>query len=59
MLGNLIKEYLFNNDNKEEIIKELNKHIDIPFINEKTEAKIINAIYSVFEEVLGKVLDKK
>jgi len=59
MLGSLIKEYLFNNNNKEEIIKELNKHVDNPMINEKTEAKIINDDYRVFEEVLGKVLDKK
>jgi|TARA_R100001086_G_scaffold249972_1_gene192186 hypothetical protein len=58
MLGAMVKEYLFNEKNKEEIIKELNKHVDIPFINEKTEAKIINAVYSVFEEVLGKVLSK-
>jgi|TARA_R100000030_G_C3211720_1_gene113515 hypothetical protein len=58
MLGAMVKEYLFNENNKEEIIKELNKHVDIPFINEKTEAKIINAVYSVFEEVLGKVLSK-
>ena len=58
MLGAMVIEYLFNEKNKEEIIKELNKHVDIPFINEKTEAKIINAVYSVFEEVLGKVLSK-
>ena len=47
MLGAMVKEYLFNENNKEEIIKELNKHVDIPFINEKTEAKIFEAIWEL------------
>ena len=38
---------------------ELNKNINIPIINEKTEEKIIEAIYEVFENVMGEVIGKK
>ncbi len=51
-------EYLFNDDNKAKIIDELNKNVNIPIINEDTEEKVIAAIYNVFEDVMGKVLNK-
>jgi hypothetical protein len=55
----MIMEYLFNGENKEKIIDELNKNINIPIINEETEEKILEAIYGVFENVMGDVLSKK
>ena len=54
----MIMEYLFNDDNKAKIIDELNKNVNIPIINEDTEEKVIAAIYNVFEDVMGKVLNK-
>jgi len=45
-------DYLFNEETKSSIIKALNDEVDIPFINEKTEAKILDALYSVVEDVL-------
>ena len=51
-------EYLFNEDNKQKVIDELNKNVNIPIINEDTEEKIISAIYEVFEDVMGKVINK-
>jgi hypothetical protein len=48
----LINEYLFNDDMKAKVIKALNDNIDIPFISEKTEGKILDALYSSVEEVL-------
>tara|TARA_R110000744_G_scaffold209316_3_gene328192 strand:- start:2210 stop:2389 length:180 start_codon:yes stop_codon:yes gene_type:complete len=57
-LANMMVDYLMNEDTKAEIIQELNKRIDIPIINEKTEAKVLNSIYSVVEDVLKKVLLK-
>tara|TARA_R100000388_G_C7146970_1_gene112703 strand:+ start:215 stop:373 length:159 start_codon:yes stop_codon:yes gene_type:complete len=51
-------EYLFNEENKQKVIDELNKNVNIPIINEDTEEKIISAIYEVFEDVMGKVLKK-
>lgn len=59
MIQKMIMEYLFNNDNKEKIIDELNKNINIPIINEDTEEKILEAIYGVFENVMGDILSKK
>ena len=58
MIQDMIMKYLFNDDNKEKIIDELNMNVNIPIINEDTEEKIISAIYDVFEDVMGKVLSK-
>ena len=58
MIQKMIMEYLFNDDNKAKIIDELNKNVNIPIINEDTEGKVIAAIYNVFEDVMGKVLNK-
>tara|TARA_A100001011_G_C14284787_1_gene833142 strand:- start:1234 stop:1410 length:177 start_codon:yes stop_codon:yes gene_type:complete len=58
MIQKMIMEYLFNDDNKQKIIDELNKSVNIPIINEDTEEKVIAAIYNVFEDVMGKVLSK-
>ena len=57
MIQKMIMEYLFNDDNKAKIIDELNKNVNIPIINEDTEEKVIAAIYNVFEDVIGKVLN--
>ena len=48
----LLIKYLFNEETKASIIKALNDEIDIPFINEKTEGKILDAVYSVVEDVM-------
>ena len=58
MIQEMIMKYLFNDKNRDKIISELNKNVNIPIINEDTEEKIIAAIYDVFEDVLGKVLKK-
>ena len=47
----LIVDYLFNPSNKEQLLKALNENIDIPIIGEKTEAKILEAIWNTMEEV--------
>ena len=54
----MIADYLFNPKNKEELQKALNDNIDIPIIGEKTEAKIISAIWDTIEAVFRKVLLK-
>ena len=58
MLQKMVMEYLFNEENKQKVIDELNKNVNAPIINEDTEEKIISAIYEVFEDVMGKVLKK-
>ena len=54
----LIIEYLFNDDMKAKIVVALNDNIDIPFISEKTEGKILDALYSSVEEVLKDAINK-
>ena len=48
----LIADYLFNDEMKAKIVKALNENVDIPIISEKTEEKIITAIYDSVEEVI-------
>lgn len=48
----LIANYLFNDEMKAKIVKALNDNVDIPIISEKTEEKIITAIYDSVEEVV-------
>ena len=54
----VIADYLFNPEMREKLQKALNENIDIPIISEKTEAKIIAAIWNTVEEVFRKVLLK-
>ena len=58
-LVELVSSHLFNDSTKKAIIDGLNERIDIPIINEKTEGKIIEAIYDVFEQVLRATILKK
>ena len=45
----MIAQYLFNDEMKAKVVKELNENINVPIINEKTEGKIIEAIYETVE----------
>ena len=45
-------------DFKDKLIKELNSDIDIPFINEKTEKKVLEKLYKVLLKVLKEQIDK-
>ena len=53
-----IIEYLFNEEMKANVIASLNENIDIPFISEKTEGKMLDALYSSVEEVLKNAIEK-
>ena len=53
-----IIEYLFNEEMKANVITSLNENIDIPFISEKTEGKMLDALYSSVEEVLKNAILK-
>ena len=54
----MIAQYLFNDEMKDKIVKELNNNINIPIINEKTEGKIIEAIYETVEACVKKAIMK-
>lgn len=57
-------ELLDDDEIEKLLIKELNDNVDIPIINEKTEKKIMKAIYKAILKSLRtidieKILDKK
>ena len=39
--GKIVAGYIFNDEMKSKMIKRMNDNVDIPFISEKTEAKIL------------------
>ena len=55
---NIIDE-VFNEELQEEVVKALNDNINIPFLSEKTEAKIFNSLYDTVEEVIKNAIKKK
>ena len=57
-LKEMIADYIFNDDMKAKIIDKLNENIDVPFISEKTEEKILNAVWDSVEEVIKDALLK-
>ena len=52
----MVIDYIFNEENKQKVIKKWNDDINIPFLNEKTEEKIFEAIWESVESVLKGVL---
>ena len=65
-LKNLLSEHkdeiidkIFDEDLQEKLVSKLNENIDIPFISEKTEAKVLNAMYDSIEDVVKSVMKEK
>tara|TARA_R100001082_G_C4366050_1_gene161989 strand:+ start:2038 stop:2226 length:189 start_codon:yes stop_codon:yes gene_type:complete len=54
--GKIVAGYLFNDEMKAKLIVKMNENVDIPFISEKTEAKILDAVWDSVEEVVKKAL---
>jgi len=52
-------EEVFGDELQKEIVEALNKNIDIPFISEKTEGKMMNALYETVEGVIKKAILEK
>ena len=57
-LKQMIADYVFNEEMKVKIIKKLNDNVDVPFISEKTEEKILTAIYDSVEDVVKEAILK-
>jgi hypothetical protein len=57
MDSKIIIEMLEKKNFKKDLVKKLNGDVDIPFINEKTERKVIEKIYDVFIKALKEKLD--
>ena len=50
---------IFDDEMQEKIVNKLNENVDIPIISEKTEGKILNAIYDSVEEVVKSTMIEK
>tara|TARA_R110002020_G_scaffold358608_3_gene571234 strand:+ start:189 stop:386 length:198 start_codon:yes stop_codon:yes gene_type:complete len=50
---------VFGDELQKEVVTALNKNIDIPFISEKTEEKVLNAMYETIEDVIKKAILSK
>jgi|TARA_R100000700_G_C3134627_1_gene118520 hypothetical protein len=50
---------IFDDEMQKKIVEKLNENIDIPIISEKTEEKILNAIYDSVEEVVKATIIEK
>ena len=48
-------DLLEKKDFKKKLVKKLNKNIDIPVIDEKTESKILDKIYEVIVDTIKKI----
>ena len=57
-LASYLEEKLFSDEAGEKVVKALNDAINIPFINEKTEKKVLGALWSVVVDVLKQILRK-
>ena len=55
----MIVDAIFDQELKEKVCKAINDNVDIPFIGESTEAKIIDALYSSVEDVIKEVIIEK
>ena len=65
-LKNMLNEHkdeiidkIFDEELQKKIVTKLNENVDIPFISEKTEAKVLNAIYDSIEDVVKSVMKEK
>tara|TARA_R110000765_G_scaffold389171_1_gene481583 strand:- start:508 stop:687 length:180 start_codon:yes stop_codon:yes gene_type:complete len=56
-INQIILDHITNEEVENKVVKGLNKAIDIPFINEKSEEKIARAVWQVVKDVLRKVLN--
>ena len=55
LMGTLAED-LFSDENRDELIKEINEDIDIPLFNEKTEEKILLALWKLIKTFFFKKL---
>ena len=54
--GKIVAGYIFNDEMNAKLIAKMNENVDIPIISEKTEEKILTAIWDSVEEVVKEAL---
>jgi uncharacterized protein with FMN-binding domain len=66
LIQNILKENketivnsIFDKELKDKVVKAINDNVDVPFISEATEEKIIDALYSSVEDVVKETIISK
>ncbi len=54
-----IVDSIFDEELKTKVVKAINDNVDVPFISESTEEKIIEALYSSVEDVVKETIVSK
>ena len=54
--GKIVAGYIFNDEMNKKMMQKMNDNVDIPIISEKTEEKILTAIWESMEEVVKEAL---
>ena len=54
-----IVDSIFDDELQVKLVKALNDNVDIPFLTEKTEEKIFNAVYDSIEDVVKVAIIEK
>ena len=52
-------DHIFDDELKAKVVNAINDNVDVPFISEKTEGKIIDSLYDSVEEVVRGVIAEK
>tara|TARA_Y100000310_G_scaffold279562_1_gene298755 strand:+ start:220 stop:429 length:210 start_codon:yes stop_codon:yes gene_type:complete len=55
----VIVDSIFDEALQEKLVKALNDNVDIPFLTEKTEEKIFNAVYDSIEDIVKATIIEK
>ena len=56
MFGKEVADYILDDAVKKDIVSQVNKSVNIPMINEKTEEKIFEALWEIFKTAIKKKL---
>ena len=54
-----IVDSILDDEFQEKVVKALNDNVDIPFLTESTEEKLINAVYDSIEDVIKATIIEK
>jgi len=57
-IGDQVIDEVFGDELQKEVVDALNKNVDIPFISEETEEKMMNALYDTVEGVIKAAIKK-
>ncbi len=56
MFGKVVADFILDDAVKKDIVSQVNKSVNIPMINEKTEEKIFEALWDIFKAAIKKKL---